>query len=137
MQADIYSNLNKGGVSVKRKGESVTLESVVRLKDVAFIFRDGEYNRALQEQTRNVHAFARGELIQTSENMLTVSELNELRSKYKRIRYNLFSGVKAFIVDGKPINSAKEVLMVKTERFSEPNKQGRRFQLCELFLIEG
>ena len=130
MKQEIYANLNKGGVSVREDGKVTGCYGEVVMQNVSFIVRKSGYEQTIREGQRNVHAFAKGEIIQKATIAPSIDSLNSLRASYPRIQYNPFRSDK-FTCNGKPIDSAKSVIMVLTERKNERNKQ-----LCEMFLVE-
>lgn len=129
MKARIYANLNKGLISIKQK-TVVDHVSVCEMINVKFIVNPAGCRTTIEQGQRNVHAFAAGTITHTSKTEYTLEQLNALRSQFKRISYNPFRSDR-FEIDGKPIEKARKVLMVKTELKSEDNRV-----LCQLFLIE-
>ena len=130
MKTEIYANLNKGGVSVRQSGKVIGVLAYVELTDVMFVVNRSGYERTIQENQRNVHAFGRGTLGETSENV-SEQTIAALRASYPQVKYNPFRS-NQFTVNGEPIDKASKVIMVITERTNERNKK-----LCEMFLVEG
>lgn len=130
MKTEIYANLNKGGVSIRQSGKVIGVLAYAELSDVCFVVNRSGYERAIRENQRNVHAFARGTLGETSENV-SEQTIAALRARYLQVKYNPFRSDK-FTVNGQAIDKASKVIMVITERRNERNKL-----LCEMFLVEG
>lgn len=59
----VYYNLNKHTFSIQKGGLVVAHADYVRLSDVEFRVRKGGLDRVRREQTKNVHAFVIGTLL--------------------------------------------------------------------------
>jgi hypothetical protein len=134
MKQEIYANLNKGGVSVRENGKVTGCYGKVIMRNVRFKVTPSGHKSVIETGQRNVHATAIGQ-INLKADAPSLAELTQLRATYPRIQYNPFRSDK-FTCNGKPIESATAVVMVITDRFSEPNKQGRKYKICEMFLVE-
>ena len=64
MKVDVYFNLHKKVFSVRHKGRVIEHSSNVMLKRVTYVVQPAGRARVLREGKKNVHAFARGELIE-------------------------------------------------------------------------
>jgi len=64
MKVDVYFNLHKKVFSVRHKGRVIEHASNVMLRNVTYVVQPAGRARVLREGKKNVHAFARGELIQ-------------------------------------------------------------------------
>ncbi len=67
MRVEVYYNLHKFCWSVRVKGKVISHLAELELKNVSFRVQPGGRLRAVAEQARNVHAFARGEIVEESE----------------------------------------------------------------------
>ena len=129
MKQEIYANLNKGGVSVREDGKVTGCYGKVIMRNVRFKVTPSGHRTVIETGQRNVHATAIGQ-IDLKADAPSLAELTQLRATYPRITYNPFRS-NQFTCNGKPIDSAKSVIMVLTERRNDRNKQ-----LCEMFLVE-
>jgi hypothetical protein len=63
MKVDVYFNLHKKVFSVRHKGKVIAHVCNAMLKDVTYVVQPAGRAKVLRERKKNVHAFARGELI--------------------------------------------------------------------------
>ena len=64
MRVEIYFNLHKKVFSMRHKGKVIAHVCNAMLKDVTYVVQPAGRARVLREGKKNVHAFARGELIE-------------------------------------------------------------------------
>jgi len=64
MRVEIYFNLHKKVFSMRHKGIVIAHVRQATLKDVSYVVQPAGRARVLREGKKNVHAFARGELIE-------------------------------------------------------------------------
>ena len=63
MRVEIYFNLHKKVFSMRHKGIVIAHVRQATLKDVSYVVQPAGRARVLREGKKNVHAFARGEII--------------------------------------------------------------------------
>ncbi len=83
MKVEVYWNLNKKCFSVRHKGKVIGHRHHLRLHDVTWVVQPAGNARVRRTRRKNVHAFARGTLIN---NQISWYRLNQ--SDFKRIIYN-------------------------------------------------
>lgn len=71
MKVDVYKNLQQECISVRsrekeNRGRVVKHTDEAKIRDVEFVVQPAGRQRVLQEERKNVHAFARGVLTQRS-----------------------------------------------------------------------
>lgn len=81
----IYRNLHNKKFSIKQNNKVIGYSEIILLKDVNFIIQKYGKRKAIENKTRNVHAYVSG-FIYDIENELEIS-FNEYN---KKIRYNPF-----------------------------------------------
>ena len=64
MKVEIYFNLHKKVFSMRHKGKVIAHVCNAMLKDVTYVVQPAGRAKVLLEKKKNVHAFARGELIE-------------------------------------------------------------------------
>ena len=64
MRVEIYFNLHKKVFSMRHKGKVIAHVCNAMLKDVTYVVQPAGRAKVLLEKKKNVHAFARGELIE-------------------------------------------------------------------------
>ena len=64
MRVEIYFNLHKKVFSMRHKGKVIAHVCNATLKNVTYVVQPAGRARVLREGKKNVHAFARGELIE-------------------------------------------------------------------------
>ena len=64
MRVEIYFNLHKKVFSMRHKGKVIAHVCNAMLKNVTYVVQPAGRARVLREGKKNVHAFARGELIE-------------------------------------------------------------------------
>jgi hypothetical protein len=64
MRVEIYFNLHKKIFSMRHKGKVIAHVCGAMLKDVTYVVQPAGRARVLREGKKNVHAFARGELVE-------------------------------------------------------------------------
>jgi len=64
MRVEIYFNLHKKVFSMRHKGKVIAHVCGAMLKDVTYVVQPAGRARVLREGKKNVHAFARGELVE-------------------------------------------------------------------------
>mgnify|MGYP003116630655 FL=1 len=64
MRVEIYFNLHKKVFSMRHKGKVIAHVYNAMLKDVSFVVQPAGRAKVLRDKKKNVHAFARGELIE-------------------------------------------------------------------------
>jgi hypothetical protein len=65
MRVDVYYNLRKRCLSVRKGGIVVQHTPSAVLEDVTFVVSEAGRQRVLRERRKNVHAFVRGTLVDT------------------------------------------------------------------------
>lgn len=85
MKVDAYRNLNEECISVKSReqedyGIVVDHADCVLLRDVEFVVREKGRQKVIEEERKNVHAFARGKRIP--------SEMETRDESWTRVTYN-------------------------------------------------
>lgn len=63
----VYWNLHRNCWSIQHKGKVIGHANSVLLKNVTFSVSEAGRQRVLREKRKNVHAFAKGEMIVTNE----------------------------------------------------------------------
>lgn len=84
MKVEVYWNLNKKCFSVRHKGKVIGHHNTLRLRDVKWVVQPGGNARVRKYRRKNVHAFARGTLVDDHRTFW----FNIDRSDFKRIIYN-------------------------------------------------
>jgi hypothetical protein len=89
---DCYYNLHKHCLSVRHKGLVVRHADEIVLDNVKFVVSQAGRERVLREQRKCVHAFVRGEILETTlEKLIGFEELNQgTIVKYNPYKYNSF-----------------------------------------------
>tara|TARA_R110000851_G_scaffold331869_1_gene506771 strand:- start:153 stop:545 length:393 start_codon:yes stop_codon:yes gene_type:complete len=64
MRVEVYWNLHKKCWSVRHKGKVIAHQQAVDLKDVTWVVQPAGNARVRREKRKNVHAFARGTLME-------------------------------------------------------------------------
>ena len=64
MRVEIYFNLHKKVFSMRHKGKVIAHVCNAMLKNVTYVVQPAGRARVLRENKKNVHAFARGELVE-------------------------------------------------------------------------
>lgn len=104
MRVEVYFNLHKRVFSVRncKTGRVIDHTSSVQIKDPTFVVRKSGRLRVLRERKKNVHAFVRGEIMDTNHNACTKD----------RLYYNPYE-VDSFMVckTNEPIDKAKEAYL--------------------------
>jgi len=111
--SDIYYNLHKHCLSVRHKGLVVNHAQEIMLSNVKFVVSQAGRRRVLEEKRKNVHAFVRGEILETTlQKLIEFEELNQgTIVKYNPYKYNSFvdenetpvKGAKKVAIFGKKI----------------------------------
>ena len=83
MKVEVYWNLNKNCFSVRHKGKVIAHKQYVQLRDIQWVVQPGGRARVLKTRRKNVHAFARGTLV---ENSFEIPPRHD--HEYKRIIYD-------------------------------------------------
>ena len=66
MKVQVYYNLHKKCLSVRRKGKIIAHRSSIGLTNASFVVQEGGRQRVLREKRKNVHAYITGEWANTS-----------------------------------------------------------------------
>ena len=66
MIVEVYRNLHKNCLSVRHKGKVIDHADVVHLTDVKFVVRPAGHAKVIATGHKNVHAFAKGTLVDAS-----------------------------------------------------------------------
>ena len=111
MRVEVYYNLHKHLFSVRHKGKVISHSYDVQLEDVTFAVQKAGSEKVISEGRKNVHAFVRGTLVETTE-----TNKNGTSVTYNPYKYKCFVNK----VDGQPRYSAKAVTLTKKEGLS-PN----------------
>ena len=83
MQVEVYWNLRKKCFSVRHKGKVIRHYHHLRLRDVKWVVQPGGNARVRKYRRKNVHAFARGTLVDDRTFWNNVDQ-----SDFKRIIYD-------------------------------------------------
>jgi hypothetical protein len=91
---EVYYNLHKKCLSVRRKGIVIDHVNSILLKNARFVVQPAGRKRVLKEKRKNVHAFVRGERVAVA----------SFDGRSERITYNPYK-YKSFvsIETGKPV----------------------------------
>ncbi len=106
MRVEVYYNLHKHLFSVRHKGKVISHSYDVQLEDVTFAVQKAGRDKVLREGVKNVHAFVRGTLVETTETIKNGTSVT-----YNPYKYKCFVNK----VDGQPRYSAKAVTLSKKE----------------------
>ena len=85
MRVEIYFNLHKKVFSMRHKGKVIAHVCKATLKDVSFVVQPAGRAKVLREGKKNVHAFARGELVDQTDYDWNY---NKIYKKPKIAKYN-------------------------------------------------
>ena len=66
MKCDVYYNLHKHKLSVRHKGKVIGHHYAALIKNPKFVVQPAGRDKVRREKRKNVHAFVRGELVDTS-----------------------------------------------------------------------
>lgn len=71
LPVDVYRNLNNGRLSIKSRqtenyGRVIGYLDTAHLTDVEFVVQESGRKRVIEQERKNVHAFARGTLVESS-----------------------------------------------------------------------
>ena len=104
MRVEVYWNLRRHLWSVRctKTGRVINHSKYLRLKDVTWVVQPGGRARVLEQQRKNVHAFARGTLVQDMSTWSSFSNWDGVRS----IKYNPYKHTSFVYCDNE--NSIKE-----------------------------
>jgi hypothetical protein len=86
MKVDVYWNLKKKCFSIRHKGKVIDHRQYVQLRDIEWVVQPGGRARVLRDRRKNVHAFARGTLVDA-----TTSMPDPHSHAYKRIIYDPYT----------------------------------------------
>ena len=98
MRVEIYFNLHKKVFSMRHKGKVIAHVCKATLKDVSFVVQPAGRAKVLLEGKKNVHAFARGELV----DQLPIDD-NKLYKKPKIAKYNPYKAATFVDKDDEPL----------------------------------
>lgn len=87
MVVRVYWNIHKNCWSIQRKSKVIGHANSILLKDVVFLVSEAGRQRVLREKRKNVHAFARGEIVATNE---TKPEFLENPITYNPYKFSYF-----------------------------------------------
>lgn len=105
-KVEVYRNIHHSCLSIRSLGLVLGHAQYVRLKDVRFVVRPTGRQRVLESKQKNVHAFAKGILVQASNEPLEPLE------SYSRVSYNPYRAGHFYrVADGSPIYEAETVLV--------------------------
>lgn len=112
MRVDVYWNLHKRCWSIRHKGRVIRHATYVHLQDVRFVVSEAGRQRVLREGRKNVHAFARGELVDAAKGEEFMSADRSYHRSYKDVTYNPFKSASFYRRDtGKPVTRAPQALL--------------------------
>lgn len=94
MKVDVYFNLHKKVFSVRHKGRVIDHASNVMLHNVSYVVQPAGRAKVLREGKKNVHAFARGEIIK---------RLPVVNYKANLAKYNPYKAATFVDKDGEPL----------------------------------
>ena len=86
MKVEVYWNLTRKCFSVRHKGKVIAHKHYVQLRDIQWVVQPGGRARVLKTRRKNVHAFARGTLV---ENSFEIPARHD--HEYKRIIYDPYN----------------------------------------------
>ena len=104
-RVEVYRNLRDNCLSIRSQGIVLGHAQTVRLERVNFVVQPGGRARVLREKQKNVHAFARGVLVEAS------VEVSEGLDQYPRVSYNPYRAGHFSRSDGSAIWQAEAVLV--------------------------
>ena len=134
MRVQAYWNLHRKCWSVValeggQKGRVISHTGYVSIKDARLVVQEGGRQRVLKEKKKNVHAFARGTLVEgghdydddgfrigkmgdveTGQEHIYGGDLGPPESDMIRVRYNPYSNA-TFMAESLPVNSSAFVRM--------------------------
>ena len=91
MICDVYFNLTKKLYSIKHKGKVIGHAKSVSMRDVQFRVLAGGRNRVLRDKQKNVHAYARGFVVQAiGDNFSLLGksiDIDHAKTNGKRVTY--------------------------------------------------
>ena len=91
MICDVYFNLTKKLYSIKHKGKVIGHAKSVSMRDVQFRVLAGGRNRVLRDKQKNVHAYARGEVLSCNGETINIDgpeiDINHAKTNGKRVTY--------------------------------------------------
>ncbi len=112
MKVEVYWNLHKKCWSIRHKGKVIAHAKSVYLQDVQWVVQPGGQARVRKQGRKNVHAFARGEL-------LDAKTYSECHVKYSTldvgVRYNPYLN-DTFVTEniGTPVTKSKYAFLTTT-----------------------
>ena len=113
MQVDCYWNFRKKQWSILHKGKLLKHLSYVRLDNVQFIVRPGGRARVLRDNRKNVHAYARGKLMNGE--ALGTGEILSWNTTVTSIRYNPYENETFVTVhDNTPVHHSDHAILTTT-----------------------
>ena len=91
MKVDVYWNLNKNCLSVRHKGKVIAHVQRCALENVEFVVQPAGNARVRREHRKNVHAFARGTLLEVTH--LQSRTFQKTQAFYNPYKYTTFCDV--------------------------------------------
>jgi len=115
MRVEVYRNLHKKCWSIRNKGRVIGHTDALHLTDVTLAVQPAGRAKVLQEKRKNVHAFARGELVTCPETQPTLYSAHHCDSYYPtQITYNPYEYDSFVVADSKePIFKAENIYLNK------------------------
>jgi hypothetical protein len=111
-RVEVYYNLHKHVLSVRQRGLVIMHTPTVELEDVVFSVQPAGRNKVIKENRKNVHAFVRGNLVNSEskriEKSLAINSDNWRLVTYNPYKYESF----VYSDNEKPIHSASRVIVV-------------------------
>ena len=103
MRVEIYFNLHKKLFSMRHKGKVIAHVCGAMLKDVTYVVQPAGRARVLREGKKNVHAFARGELIERIPVVAYRSAAGWLNPRANVAKYNPYKAATFVDNDDEPL----------------------------------
>lgn len=131
VRAEIHPNIHliKAGESacislreIKKYSRTRHVATAI-LSDVEFVVRDAGRDKAVKEQVKNVHAFARGTLTGDFDRKITLADMElpgPLMKRFRQVSYHYNVGHFFDVKTKERVDSAKTVIAVGKEYYYLP-----------------
>ena len=110
-RVEVYYNLHKHVLSVRQRGRVIMHTPTIELENVVFSVQPAGRNKVLKQKRKNVHAFVRGELLNSDSKRIEKS-LTRNSDNWRLVTYNPYKYESFVYSDNeKPIHSASRVIV--------------------------
>lgn len=110
-RVEVYYNLHKHVLSVRQRGRVIMHTPTIELENVVFSVQPAGRNKVLKQKRKNVHAFVRGELLNSDSKRIEKS-LTGNSDDWRLVTYNPYKYESFVYSDNeKPIHSASRVIV--------------------------